>query len=175
MTRRSSTASGHYWVTPLAFLIVAGIGAAQLLLPIGWALAGLYTAPVALVALWSTFRHSFSVMVVALASTVIATFVFFSSPFWDSGLTALTDYVLPIALMWFITLLAVLRKWRERKTKRAHQGRLICTVCGRVSIEGVTWSLAEYGEGHRGTLLAIGTCGECAGKWDAPHADRMQM
>lgn len=172
---RPSTVKTTRWITPVAFVAVVGIGALQLLLPIGWALAGLYMAPVALVSLWSTFRHSFSVVAIALLSTVFATFVFLSSPFWDDGLTALTDYLLPLAVMWFITILAVLRKWRERTVKRAQQDRLICTMCVQVYSEGGRWSLAEYGRAHLGAIIPLGLCGSCADKWGMADSHHLQM
>ena len=133
----------------------------QLTLPSGWALGGLYLAPVALAGLWSSFRHSFLVVWMALACTILATVAFFGSPYWDNGLLVVTTYIIPLAMLWFLSIVSLLRKARERQTATVHNRRTICPFCTLVRSEAGDMPLDRYGPRHLGSLLCIGVCADC--------------
>jgi hypothetical protein len=133
----------------------------QVVLPNGWALAGLYLAPMAVAALWSSFRHSFLVVSTSLASTILATIAFFASPYWDNGLLFVTSYLLPIAMLWFLTVVSLFRKARERQTAVGNTRRTVCPFCAVVRSEGGDMPLERYGPRHLGSIVCIGICPAC--------------
>jgi hypothetical protein len=133
----------------------------QLTLPSGWALAGLYLAPVAVAAFWSSFRHSFLVVWIGMACTILATVAFFGSPYWDNGLLFITSYLVPLAMLWFLSILSLFRKARERQTATGNNRRTICSYCTRVRTEAGDMPLDKYGPGHLGSIVCVGVCGDC--------------
>jgi len=56
---------------PTALILIAGIVVAQVAIPIGWALAGLYVMPVTLVALWTSSRQPFPVVWITMICTIL--------------------------------------------------------------------------------------------------------
>ncbi len=157
---------------PAALLITGAVFLVELAAPIGWALAALYVLPVALAAFWSSFRHSFLVVSITILSTVLATLAFFASPFWGSTLTMLTAYALPMAAVWFIAVLSLIRKAVERRHKHRIQ-RVICASCKQVCGEQGRWPIDQYAQQHLGTFVSLGLCSECAGRWGAAYPGRM--
>jgi len=139
----------------------------QLVLPDGWALGGLYLAPVAVAALWSSFRHSFLVVSMALASTILATIAFFASPYWDNGVLFVTSYLIPMAMLWLMSIVSLFRKARERQTSVGNTRRTVCPICTVVRSEGGDIPLERYGPRHLGSILCIGICPACQKRF--PH------
>lgn len=159
---------------PVTLFLIVGIVVAQLAIPFGWALAGLYIAPVSLCALWSSFRHVFLVMWIATFCTVLSTVIFFGSPFWDNKTTMAMAYVLPVGSMWCIACLSILRKVWERKSQQRAKHQTLCASCRRILSAGKMWGIEEYAtqlkrplDGRSaglGTLVGLGLCDECAKK-----------
>ena len=153
-----------HFLIPATLLLIVGIVVAQLTIPFGWALAGLYIAPVSLCALWSSFRHVFLVMWIATFCTILSTVIFFDSPFWDSKTTMAMAYVLPVGAMWYIAGLAILRKAWERNSRQRAKRQTLCASCRRIVSAGKMWGIEEYATQRLGTLVGLGLCDECAKK-----------
>lgn len=153
-----------HFLIPMTLLLIAGIVVAQLAIPFGWALAGLYIAPVGLCALWSSFRHVFLVVWIATFCTILSTVIFFGSPFWDNQTTMAMAYVLPVGSMWYIACLSILRKICERNSQRQVKQQTLCASCRRILSAGKMWGIEEYAAQRLGTLLGLGLCDECAKK-----------
>jgi hypothetical protein len=139
----------------------------QVLLPNGWALGGLYLAPAAVAAFWSSFRQSFLVVTMGLASTILATVAFFGSPYWDNGLLFVTSYLVPIAMLWFLSVVSLLRKARERQTAIGNNRRTVCPFCTVVRSETGEMPMEQYGPRHLGAILCLGVCPDCQKR--VPH------
>jgi hypothetical protein len=154
----------NYLLLPVTLLLIAGIVLAQFAIPFGWALAGLYIAPVGLCALWSSFRHVFLVVWIATFCTILSTVIFFGSPFWDSKATMAMAYLLPVGSMWFITSVSVLRKMWERKSQQRAKDQTLCASCRRILSAGKMWGIEEYARQQLGTFIGLGLCEECARK-----------
>lgn len=149
-------------LVPLAGLLTAAIFVLGLTSPIGWALDGLYVVPIALVALWSSSRHSFQVVLAATVSTVLSTFIFFNSPFWGDDVFTISTYLVPVGGVWSIAALSLLRKSIEQRMRRLRRLLTICASCKRIRGDQNSWSLEHYVREHPGALLSLGVCSECA-------------
>jgi len=149
---------------PTALILIGGIVVAQVAIPIGWALAGLYVMPVTLVALWTSSRQPFPVVWIAMICTILSTLIFFGSPFWDNKATLAMAFVLPIGSMWLIAFLSVLRKWLERTAKARSKLQTLCPLCERIYSDGGTVSIKQYAQGQPGSFVRISVCYQCAGK-----------
>jgi hypothetical protein len=152
------------FLLPATLLLIAGIVVAQFSIPFGWALAGLYIAPVSLCALWSSFRHVFLIVWIATFCTILSTVVFFGSPFWDSKATMAMAYVLPVGSIWFIAMTSVVRKVYERRSQQRAKQQTLCSSCQRIVSGGKMFGIQEYATQRRGTFIGIGLCDECARK-----------
>jgi hypothetical protein len=152
------------FLLPLTLLLIAGIVVAQFSIPFGWALAGLYIAPVSLCALWSSFRHVFLIVWIATFCTILSTVVFFGSPFWDSKATMAMAYVLPVGSIWFIAMTSVVRKVYERRSQQRAKQQTLCSSCQRIVSGGKMFRIQEYATQRHGTFIGVGLCDECARK-----------
>lgn len=152
------------FLIPITLLLIAGIVVAQFAIPFGWALAGLYLAPVSMCAFWSSFRHTFLVIWIATLCTVLSTVIFFGSPFWDSKVTMAMAYVLPVGSMWFIGLMSVLRKMVERKSKLHATRQILCPACRHISSDGKMWKIEDYANERPGAYVGLRLCQGCAAK-----------
>ncbi|MDQ6735801.1 MAG: hypothetical protein M3Z35_17075 [Nitrospirota bacterium] len=161
----SALRTSHFLI-PVTLLFIAGIVVAQFSIPFGWALAGLYIAPVSLCALWSSFRHVFLIVWIATFCTILSTVVFFGSPFWDSKATMAMAYVLPVGSMWFIAGVSVLRKVWERRSQQRVKHQTLCSSCRRILSGGKMFGIEEYATQRPGTFIGVGLCDECARKQD---------
>ncbi len=164
MTSDPSTLRTSRLLVPAALVLIGVVLLAQFSIPFGWALAGLYIAPVSMCAFWSSFRHVFLVVWIATLCTVLSTVMFFGSPFWDSKVTMAMAYVLPVGSMRLIAVLSVLRKWSERKFKRRANLQTLCSSCKHISTQGKMWTIEQYAKERPGTFLGLGLCNECATK-----------
>ena len=162
MVSQLRTPKTSHFLIPMTVLLIGGIVVAQLAIPVGWALAGLYIAPVSLCALWSSFRHVFLVVLVATLCTILSTVLFFGSPFWDSKMTLATAYLLPVGSIWCLASLSILRKVWERNARQRAKHQTLCTSCQRIVSGGRMWGIEEYGTERRGTLISLGLCDACA-------------
>jgi hypothetical protein len=149
---------------PSVFILIVGILVAQVVIPIGWALAGLYVVPVTLVALWTSSRKPFPVVWIATICTMLSTLVFFGSPFWDNKATLAMAFVFPLGSMWSIALLSVLRKWLERAAKARSKLQTLCPVCQQIHSDGATLSIQQYAQERPGSFVRISVCYQCAGR-----------
>lgn len=149
---------------PTALILIAGIVVAQVAIPIGWALAGLYVMPVTLVALWTSSRQPFPVVWITMICTILSTLVFFGSPFWDNKTTLAMAFVLPIGSMWLIAFLSVLRKWLEHTAKARSKLQTLCPLCEQIHSDGEAVSIKQYAQGRPGSFVRISVCFQCAGK-----------
>lgn len=151
-------------LVPLAGLLTTAIFVLGLTVPVGWALDGLYVVPISLVALWSSSRRFFLVVAAATVSTVLSTYIFFNSPFWDDDVLMISTYLIPIGGVWFIAALSLLRKSLEQRVRRLRRLLTICASCKRIRDDRSSWSLEQYVREHSGALLSLGVCSDCAMK-----------
>jgi hypothetical protein len=168
------TAKTSRLLVPAAALLITVIFLIGLTVPQGWALGGLYVAPVALVSLWSSSRHFFLVVLIATVCSGLSTAVFFFSPYWSNALIAITCYGLPLGIIWLIAILSLLRKSVERRTRRLKRFLTICASCKQVRSDQGSWSLERYIQDHPGTLLSLGVCSECAAKMRTEYRPSFQ-
>jgi hypothetical protein len=147
----------------VALSLVGAIFAVCLSSAIGWTLGGLYILPVALVALWSSSRHRFPILVTATLATAALTVSFFVSPHWANKLVALTCYIVPLVTIWSIALLSVSRKWVQQHAQAARTIS-VCASCRKLQGEH-GWSLEAYLQKPPGTLLRLDLCPNCAPKF----------
>ena len=152
------------FLIPVTLLLIGGIVVAQLVIPFGWALAGLYIIPVSVCALWSSFRHVFLVVWIATLCTILSTITFFGSALWDNKVTMAMAYVVPVSSMWIIAVLSIARKALGRRSERRAKIHTLCTACRQIGNEGKMWKIEEYAHQRLGTLINIGLCNECARK-----------
>ena len=148
---------------PTALILIAGIVVAQVAIPIGWALAGLYVMPVTLVALWTSFRQPFPVVWITMICTILSTLVFFGSPFWDNKTNAAMAFV-------FHRIDVVDRlPLRPAKMVGAYGKGTIQTsnsmpLCEPTTSDGGAVSIKQYAQGRPGSFVRISVCFQCAGK-----------
>jgi hypothetical protein len=154
----------NHFLIPVTVLLIAGIVVAQFAIPFGWALAGLYLAPVSVCAFWSSFRHVFLVLWITTLCTVLSTVLFFGSPFWDSKITMAMAYVLPVGSIWFVALMSVSRKLLERKSKQRATLQTLCPSCRQIASDGKMWKVEQYANERPSACIGIRLCDGCVAK-----------